>query len=234
MNLEELYIKLRQQYDEISNEERAEVQLQDLADHLFYTDRNMRMVIKKLDSLGWITWFPGRGRGNHSAIMFHKTVEDIQLEMFKAMVFDGRENEAFIRVETEAPSIKLELTNWYYQSKFIVYYDSAKNRQFVRIRELITKDNVVEYCRVIKNILEQTSPGFTILIDMMSEITNTPDVEGEMEELRQLVTAKGVKAIALYTSSTYLIPYLELRLNEMGTNQIFRSKEAAEAYLDSL
>ncbi|GAA0334899.1 hypothetical protein GCM10008967_27150 [Bacillus carboniphilus] len=233
MKIEEIYITLREKFAEVQNGEQINVSLYDLADDLFYSLRNMRIVIKKMNSFGWITWIPGRGRGNNSSIIFHLSVEEVQLELFKAMIFDGKENEAFIRVESEAPSIKMELTNWYYKSKFIVYYDPTLNRQFVRIRELITKENVDIYCKAIKETLEKTSPGFTILIDMMSEITNTPDVEDEMEELRQLASDKGVKAIALYTSSSYLIPYLKLRLDEMGSNLIFPSREAAENFLDS-
>ncbi|MRH43569.1 hypothetical protein GH741_12850 [Aquibacillus halophilus] len=233
MNIEELYIKLRNYYSNHDNGEQIEVDLNELVDTLSYTKRKFRKFLIELDALGWITWSP-KGIKNNDSLIFHQSIEDVQLQLFKAMIFDGRQNEAFIRVESEAPSIKTKLTYWYYLSKFVVYFDVTKNRQFIRIREMITKENVDIYCNAIKESLEHASPGFTILIDMMSEMTNTPDVEPQMEELRKIVVAKGVKALASYTSSSYLIPYLEKRLDEMGQNKIFPTKEAAEEYLDSL
>ncbi|REJ09892.1 SgrR family transcriptional regulator [Halobacillus trueperi] len=233
MKLEETYIRLRTHFHNVGEEEQVDVTMQQLADDLFYTLRNLRIIIKKMEEAGWLTWIPGRGRGNRSSIIFHLTKEEAQLQFFKSMIFDGRENEAFIRVETEAPSIMLELTDWYYHSKFIVYYDPAIQRQFINIRELITKENVAIYCSAIKESLEHATEGFTILIDMNGEKINTPDVEGEMEELRSLVVSKKPSAIALYTHAEYMYPYLKQRMDEMGHNKIFPTKKEAEAYLDA-
>ncbi len=234
LKLEELYITLRQYYREVPNEEQITVTLQDLADRLFYTVRNTRVLIQKLDSLQWITWVSGKGRGNHSSITFHKTLEEAQLEYYKSMILDGKENEAFIRVDTEAPAIKMDLSDWYYQSKFLVHYDPSINRVHIRLRELITKDNVELYSQLIKENLEKTSPDYTILMDMTDEQVNTPDVEDQMIELRQLVIDKELKGIATYTSSDHLKTYMKSRLDEMGDNKTFLTREKAEAFLNEL
>ncbi|WP_349409364.1 SgrR family transcriptional regulator [Pseudalkalibacillus sp. SCS-8] len=234
MKLEELYIRIRTHFSEQPNEKPIDIQLQDLADISFYTMRSLRLVIKKMETLGWITWKPGKGRGNTSSITFHKNVEDIQLELFKSMILQGKENEAFIRVDTEAPSIKMALSDWYYQSKFLVHYDQEKNRIHIRLRELITKENVEIYKSMIIENLSKTRPGFTILMDMTDEQVNTPDVESDMQELRKLIAEKDLKAIATYTSSPYLKTYMESRLEEMGPHQTFASRDKAEAYLNEI
>ncbi len=67
------YIELWIAYGKGKKEgERLEVTVQNISETLFCTERNSKLIIKKLDELNWIKWFPGRGRGNRSKLIFQK------------------------------------------------------------------------------------------------------------------------------------------------------------------
>ncbi len=67
------YIELWIAYGKGEKEgEQLEVTVQNISETLFCTERNSKLIIKKLDELNWIKWFPGRGRGNRSKLIFQK------------------------------------------------------------------------------------------------------------------------------------------------------------------
>lgn len=48
----------------------SRITIQNISETLFCTERNSKLIIKKLEDLHWIMWFPGRGRGNRSKLSF--------------------------------------------------------------------------------------------------------------------------------------------------------------------
>ncbi len=78
------YIELWCAYGKERQEgEQFEVTVQMIAETLFCTERNSKLIIKKLDELNWIAWFPGRGRGNRSKLIFQKQPIPLILERGK-------------------------------------------------------------------------------------------------------------------------------------------------------
>ncbi|WP_342714706.1 ABC transporter substrate-binding protein [Bacillus paramycoides] len=95
--------------------ERLEVTVQMIAETLFCTERNSKLIIKKLEELHWITWFPGRGRGNRSKLIFQKQPIPLILERGKELTKKGdvKSGISFVeRYSSQFPSIKKEYEAW--------------------------------------------------------------------------------------------------------------------------
>lgn len=95
--------------------ERLEVTVQMIAETLFCTERNSKLIIKKLEELHWITWFPGRGRGNRSKLIFQKQPIPLILERGKELTKKGdvKSGISFVeRYSSQFPSIKKEYEVW--------------------------------------------------------------------------------------------------------------------------
>lgn len=95
--------------------ERLEVTVQNISDTLFCTERNSKLIIKKLDELNWIKWFPGRGRGNRSKLIFQKHPMSLILDRGKEITKKGDVKSGSIFVErysSHFPSVKGEYHSW--------------------------------------------------------------------------------------------------------------------------
>lgn len=110
------YIELWIAYGKGKKEgERLEVTVQNISGTLFCTERNSKLIIKKLDELNWIKWFPGRGRGNRSKLIFQKQPISLILDRGKEITKKGDVKSGSIFVErysSHFPSVKGEYHSW--------------------------------------------------------------------------------------------------------------------------
>ncbi|PQQ44197.1 SgrR family transcriptional regulator [Bacillus thuringiensis] len=110
------YIELWIAYGKGKKEgERLEVTVQNISETLFCTERNSKLIIKKLDELNWIKWFPGRGRGNRSKLIFQKHPISLILDRGKEITKKGDVKSGSIFVErysSHFPSVKGEYHCW--------------------------------------------------------------------------------------------------------------------------
>ncbi|PGP96767.1 peptide-binding protein [Bacillus cereus] len=110
------YIELWIAYGKGKKEgERLEVTVQNISGTLFCTERNSKLIIKKLDELNWIKWFPGRGRGNQSKLIFQKHPMSLILDRGKEITKKGDVKSGSIFVErysSHFPSVKGEYHSW--------------------------------------------------------------------------------------------------------------------------
>ncbi|WP_242319428.1 SgrR family transcriptional regulator [Bacillus cereus group sp. BfR-BA-01349] len=110
------YIELWIAYGKGKKEgERLEVTVQNISGTLFCTERNSKLIIKKLDELNWIKWFPGRGRGNRSKLIFQKYPISLILDRGKEITKKGDVKSGSIFVErysSHFPSVKGEYHSW--------------------------------------------------------------------------------------------------------------------------
>ncbi|MEC2721506.1 ABC transporter substrate-binding protein [Bacillus cereus] len=110
------YIELWIAYGKGKKEgERLEVTVQNISGTLFCTERNSKLIIKKLDELNWIKWFPGRGRGNRSKLIFQKHPMSLILDRGKEIMKKGDVKSGSIFVErysSHFPSVKGEYHSW--------------------------------------------------------------------------------------------------------------------------
>ncbi|UUZ81683.1 ABC transporter substrate-binding protein [Paenibacillus sp. P26] len=86
MKLSRHYIRLRESYPHIREEQEPLVTLDELAAVLDCTHRNAVLVLKRMAEEGWLKWEPKRGRGSRSALTFTVSAEEMMLEMAKSLV----------------------------------------------------------------------------------------------------------------------------------------------------
>ncbi len=104
MQLAEHYMRLRSALEHVPDGEEVPVTLSQLAEIFVCTNRNCQILLQKLVHAGWITWTPGRGRGNRSLLSFAASREDILLLVGKNLVDKGELKEAISFVEAYAAS----------------------------------------------------------------------------------------------------------------------------------
>ncbi len=116
MTILEQYMHLWLQYGKgRAEDERLEITIQNISETLFCTERNSKLIIKKLEELNWIMWFPGRGRGNRSKLLFQKHPLSLILERGKEITKQGdvKSGSAFIeRYSSYFPSLQTQFQTW--------------------------------------------------------------------------------------------------------------------------
>ncbi|MBW5446231.1 ABC transporter substrate-binding protein [Cohnella sp. CFH 77786] len=92
----------------------VEVSLEELADTLYCSTRNVKLVLRKMEEDGWIDWLPGRGRGNRSRLVFRTDRDSLLLDVAKKMALRGDYKQAFemIHAYGEGTNVKERFTEW--------------------------------------------------------------------------------------------------------------------------
>lgn len=78
----------------------AEASIEQVAEALYCTERNAKLVLRKLTEEGFIEWKAGRGRGNRSHITFREDREKLLLDLSRQYAEDGEYNKAFHLLQT--------------------------------------------------------------------------------------------------------------------------------------
>lgn len=235
MTLEDKYIKIRNLFITHPLKTPIDTNMGFISSELFYSRSYIKKLLNQLNELNWVTWEPQIGRGNSSVLIFHKDLSEIRTMLIENLLSEGKIHEALLEVENEeSEELKAKFTQLFYSSRFIVDYDEVKNQLYLEIRDIISKDNVDDYCEMVISGIKKTKPNFTLLINGLSEVVNTPDVEERMKPLRDLTVAGQVKAIAVVLGTEPLKTFAEKRLEEMGEYKFFSTIEEARVYLDSL
>jgi SgrR family transcriptional regulator len=112
MQLAEHYLRLREELPDCKEGQEIQITLHNLAHMLFCSTRHIKNILKQMSESEWILWIPGRGRGNHSTLIFLVPTEEIVLEVAKQFVAKGDVKTAFERINSVAPSMKEVFTKW--------------------------------------------------------------------------------------------------------------------------
>lgn len=88
------FIRLRTHFSHIPEGRQIVITQQELASFLCCTGRNVKFLLKQLVERGWIEWQPGRGRGNHSRLLFLASLDEVIVERAKHLVDKGGISEA--------------------------------------------------------------------------------------------------------------------------------------------
>lgn len=102
MLLAEQYLRLRRTLDHVRDGEEVSISLPELEEIFVCSSRNCQMIMQKLLRTEWITWTPGRGRGNRSLLSFRQNREELLLQTAKSHVEKGQLKEAIQFVDTYA------------------------------------------------------------------------------------------------------------------------------------
>lgn len=73
----------------------VEATLEELAESLYCTPRNAKLILRRLEEEGLIAWLPGRGRGNRSRIAFKAEKEPLLLELSQGLAQRGDYKQSF-------------------------------------------------------------------------------------------------------------------------------------------
>ncbi|SFK82030.1 DNA-binding transcriptional regulator SgrR of sgrS sRNA, contains a MarR-type HTH domain and a solute-binding domain [Paenibacillus sp. 1_12] len=87
------YLRLREFFAHAVKEP-IEVSLEQLAEVLCCTPRNVKLILKQCLELGWIEWQPGRGRGNRSKLTFNIESNNIMLASVQTKIEKGQYSQA--------------------------------------------------------------------------------------------------------------------------------------------
>lgn len=99
MRLEEHYLKLYRRLHPRGLEGGTEATLAELAGLLHCTERNVKLLLRGMQTRDWIRWEPGRGRGNRSRLELRAEPDRLLLEQVKERLAQGRLREAVALAE---------------------------------------------------------------------------------------------------------------------------------------
>jgi SgrR family transcriptional regulator len=164
VNLVEHYINLRLAYPVGKEEMPVPVTVAELAETLCCTRRNVKHLIRKMEEREWIRWMPGSGRGNRSALIFLRDLEEVAVSHFTELLEKGRVHEAmeFLRRE-ELPEEVWEQCRECLHIRFGLQVEQTNDRRrdVLKIplyRKLTTLDpaavSVVAECHFVRQVYD--------------------------------------------------------------------------------
>ncbi|WP_409347245.1 ABC transporter substrate-binding protein [Paenibacillus sp. MBLB4367] len=84
--------------------DQVSVTLSRLAGLLYCSERNVKLILRKLTDQGWIEWKPGRGRGHHSYIRLLASIDRLVTEEAQELVEAGNLKTAFELIQFKSVS----------------------------------------------------------------------------------------------------------------------------------
>lgn len=104
--------------------------MEELANILFCSHRNAKLILTKLVESGWLSFSPGRGRGNKSHLTFLTTVDDAVFNEAVALFKSGQITEGLeLASQFGTPALKKRLLEWLHQ---YFGYEKLENEQKVK------------------------------------------------------------------------------------------------------
>ncbi|NEW07621.1 hypothetical protein GK047_16575 [Paenibacillus sp. SYP-B3998] len=82
------FLELRSGFEHGVENHPQRITLEELSEKLYCTTRNVKLLLRKMSEQEWISWKPGRGRGNASELTFHVSAEEMIAK--QAMELAGR------------------------------------------------------------------------------------------------------------------------------------------------
>ncbi|MFC7441619.1 SgrR family transcriptional regulator [Laceyella putida] len=90
----EHFMELRYRLRSVANHHSIYVSLDELANILYCSTRNVKRILKNMEDEGLIYWKPGGGRGNRSKLLFRKSLEEMLPSHIHALVDRGEYRQA--------------------------------------------------------------------------------------------------------------------------------------------
>lgn len=78
--------------------------LQELADILYCSTKNVKILLRKMTEEKLITWTPGRGRGNKSEILFLHTISEVVMPYAESLLQQDKLKELFLLLKQPFPT----------------------------------------------------------------------------------------------------------------------------------
>jgi MarR-like DNA-binding transcriptional regulator SgrR of sgrS sRNA len=156
----------------------VEVSIEELAQALYCTTRNAKMIIRKLIEEGLIEWQSGRGRGNLSRLTFLAAKEPLLMEWAQGMSRKGDYKQAFelLQTNSEGAAVTDRFVHWLndhfgYQAEQTKVNSATDTLRFPVYRPILTMDPSHVYCafdahmvrQVFDRLVEYDAPSGKVL-----------------------------------------------------------------------
>ncbi|ORT50966.1 transcriptional regulator [Vibrio sp. qd031] len=154
--------RLRQQFDLLYRHfsgQDSDVQIEEITEILSCTRRNARIVLSKLHELGWIQWSPSSGRGKLSSLIFNQSQDDVNIEMAKRLLEEGKIGRALAVLDQDVHKLTQVVQDY-------IGLQNRKGESIVRLpyyRPLQLVSPLYRLRRSEKNIIQQVASGLTTL-----------------------------------------------------------------------
>lgn len=112
-----------------------------------------------------------------------------------------------------------------------VNYDNLKNRVYVTVTGSLELNEIDNYTKEFKAVVDRTKPGFTVCVDNTNAALNSPEVNDKLMDSRNYSVQKGLKNAAMVVNSTIFKMQMKRLFNELGN--VFQTKEEADKFLDT-
>lgn len=165
MSSQRLKIQFQRLYSHFSGED-CETNLQDIAEVLFCTRRNVRMVINKMVEKGWIDWQPAVGRGKQSKLVFHSSDSELQYMHARKLVAEGKLEPALEVLENNADKLAQLIQEQ-------LGHTTAQGKQIVRLPYYRAFSNLNPLCplrRSEQHLARQIFNGLTRINEEKEEV----------------------------------------------------------------
>lgn len=114
MKIRRHYLTLRRRFAHIADGASIDITTQELAEALDCTQRNMVLLLKRMQQEQWLSWTPKRGRGNRSQLTFFVSKEAIALQEAQEMVQrqDLQSALELVKQQEDSPRLPEQFQEW--------------------------------------------------------------------------------------------------------------------------
>ncbi|MCM3129050.1 ABC transporter substrate-binding protein [Paenibacillus provencensis] len=138
-----------------------EVTVKSIAEILFCTTRNAKLVIRKMTEQGWINFVSGRGRGNRSRLTFLVDREEMLITIAKDLARKGQFKQAFEMLHTHGEQNSIDQFSLWLDGYFGLekeHKTGSETKDVLRIpiyRPINTMDPADCFCSLSAHMIQQ-------------------------------------------------------------------------------
>ncbi|RLQ95450.1 ABC transporter substrate-binding protein [Falsibacillus albus] len=133
--VKEDFLSLRKSYEHIPNGQTISVSMGELTRMFFCTPRNAKLLIAKMQANEWLTFVPGRGRGNFSQLTFSLDFNTAFLSEVKVLISEGKmENLSDLANTYDKTGVMKNAIVSLIQSHFGYHFEKKEDVQFECLR----------------------------------------------------------------------------------------------------
>jgi SgrR family transcriptional regulator len=159
MHVYEVYEDLRK-YFQAKEEVPILVTLETVANVLACSKRNANFALKRLVEKEWISWEPGKGRGNHSVIVFYLSIQEmyVQVAMEKIKTGDISGSLKIIEKQVSDVSLKEQYFQWLHHSYGVqtgeMHHDIVDTLRIPIIKDIGSLDPILTTCGIETHLVK--------------------------------------------------------------------------------
>ena len=112
-----------------------------------------------------------------------------------------------------------------------ITYDKNKNRITIDFKTTLLLEEMTEYSADVKKAVDRTTPGFTLLVNLIGTEIIAQEVDDACIHLRDYLVLKGIKNTATVVDSAIVRMQMNRTLVPINSNTFLTIKDA-ERFLD--